>query len=162
MSDEDAAAAAEEKPKRVRNRPSRSTNVSRFERRAGKIAETLKQATKWQLGTSSDDDLDFTHTVERDAGKIGHALAAVGEWFDPVGKLFDIVFGLTGPLAVFVGLSPTLQAARRSALEQLEKRRERKQQQAQQLEEQRLAEQFDQGDTWPPLLEQEQPADVST
>lgn len=121
-------------PPRKRNRGTGGSTSSRFERRAGKIAETIQQATRWTLGSSDAKDLPFVETVERDADKIGHALAAVGEWFDPVGRLIDVVFGLTGPLAVFVGLSPSLQAARRSGQERLAQLRQRRQRQAEEAE----------------------------
>jgi hypothetical protein len=134
--EEEAEETPEAKPKTRRRRRAPATGGSRFERRAGKITETLTQATKWTIGGIGDKDLDFTHTVERDAQKIGHAFAAIGEWFDPVGKLLDVVFGLTGPLAVFVGLSPTLQAARRSGQERLAQWRERKQREVEELEQQ--------------------------
>lgn len=158
MSDEDDTPTDEPDPPKAKTRTRKRTSTgggSRFERRASKIADTLRQATSWSLPDL--EALPFVETVKRDADRIGHSLAAVSEWFDPVGKFIDVVFGLTGPLAVFVGLSPTLQAAKRSAQEKLRERRLAKQRQAEeaQLDEQHPDENDPNGMPWAETVQSE-------
>ena len=155
MSDEDDPPVEKPAPKVKASKP--RVNVSRFEKRAAKIADTIRQAANWSLPDL--EALPFVDTVKRDADRIGHSLAAVGEWFDPVGKLIDVVFGLTGPLAVFVGLSPTLQAARRAGIEKLHQRRVSQRRQAEEAQAEQVAEEDPNGMPWPNVDDQE-PAEI--
>ena len=67
--------------------------------------------------------------------------------------------GATGPLAVFVGLSPTLQAARRAAQEKLHQRRAKQRRQAEEAQAEQVAEEDPNGMPWPNVDDQE-PAEI--
>jgi hypothetical protein len=130
-------ATAEEKPKPRRGRPpgsrtkSSARSTSRLERRAGVIERTLEEVVQWaKVDFTDNSELSFLDTVKRDARRIGTGLAAIGERVNAFGKALDAIFGLTGPLAIFVALGPTVRAAYRDSREMFERRRQEKQRKA--------------------------------
>lgn len=129
---EAASEQQEAKPKRVR-RPAAAKQGAqlseRIERRAQKVAGTIKELLRWRSREQQDGDLDLPGTLERDADEIGRALAATAEHFAPFGMVIDLLFGETGPLAILLALAPTVRAARAATLARLRERRERLEQQ---------------------------------
>lgn len=117
---------AEEKPKR-RRRQTATVSSSRLEKRAGKVKETIVEATRWRL-RGDDETLGFVETVKRDADRIGHAVAAIGERVKPFGRMIDLLFGEAGPLSILVALAPSIRAGRRAVVEQAKTRRQRNEQ----------------------------------
>lgn len=153
MADDDAPLEeGEEKPKpqRRRRRTAATTgSTSRLERRAGKVAETVREMARWRLGDRGAERLGFVETVDRDASKIGHAVAAIGERFKSFGQVIDLVFGATGPIAILVALAPSIRAGR----DELRERRRERQKLRQEEQQQEQGEPFlpdpDDPSSWP-------------
>lgn len=140
LNEEQTGEEPAEPPKKPRRRRNAASNApkrtGRFERRAGKAAETIRKLIHIRRPDLDISDKTFVEIVERDADAWGRFLAQLGEWILPVGQLIDLAFG--APLLVLLDLAPSVRAARRD----LAKRRQQKKQLA---EEQRLAEQEQEG-----------------
>jgi hypothetical protein len=122
----------EAKKPRVRASRAKNTppNLSRLERRAAKVKETIVEAVAWAGLDFGGDDLSFVETLKRDADRVGHGIAALAENFKPFGIVIDKVFGATGPLAIFVALAPSIRAGRRDLVAKLGQRKQRQADQA--------------------------------
>lgn len=92
---------------------------SRFERRASKAEETIRQLVELGKPQLDISDLSFAEVVHRDARAWGRFLAQIGEWFVPFGAFVDLLFGQ--PFVILLNVVPSFRAARRD----LAARRER-------------------------------------
>jgi hypothetical protein len=131
IDDDDAlvepSAATEPKPKRTRNRATRSdagtgkTRTSRAQRRADAARDTLREILRLRKPDLDVEGLSFVEVVDRDADAWGHFVAQLAEWFSPVGQLVDLLFG--APLMTLIGLAPSVRAARRDLSSRTERKK---------------------------------------
>lgn len=119
---------------RTRKTTAAPTSNSRLERRAAKVKETILEAVQWVGLDFGGEELSFVETLKRDADRVGHGVAAIAENFKPFGVVIDKVFGVTGPLAIFVALAPSIRAARRDLTAKLTERRRRQEEAAREAE----------------------------
>lgn len=124
---------------RPRGSAGRKHVSTRFERRAKRAEETVRELVelgKPNLGIS---DLSFVEVVHRDAAAWGRFLAQIGEWFVPFGSAVDLLFGQ--PFVIMLNVVPSFRAARRDLAELRDRRAaEREQEREQELEDDELRE----------------------
>lgn len=101
-------------------RPRSSKPSSRFQRRAEKATETVRELVRIRLPELDVSDLSFAETVDRDAQAWGDFLAQLGEWLVPFGTFLDLVFGVG--LIRILRVAPSFRAARRELVERRERR----------------------------------------
>lgn len=101
---------------------------SRFERRAQKAEQTVRELIRLGKPDLDVEGLSFAEVVDRDAKAWGRFLAQVGEWFVPFGSFVDLVFG--SPLVILLNMAPSFRAARRDLAERRERRAAERQRQA--------------------------------
>ena len=127
MADEDGEQKVDEEPKPAPRKrgPRKQAPVmsAKLEARGQKIAETIREISGWIRRHAPQEELGFADTIERDATKIGGALASLGNRFKLVGRTMDLLFGEGGPLSILVALSPSIRAGRRSLAERRTVRR---------------------------------------
>lgn len=123
----------EKKPRRRRKTAAAPKRTSRFDRRAGKATETIRELVHLRRPDLDIEGKTFLEIVDRDASAWGAFLAQLGEWVVPFGQLIDLAFGQ--PLLVLLKLAPSVRAARRD----LSARRERKREERALAEEQEMA-----------------------
>lgn len=135
--DDEQTAPPTPKPKRKRRASTTAQGepkrTGRFERRALKAQQTLRDIIRLKRPDLDVEGMTFVEVVDRDAEAWGKFLAQLAEWVVPFGQLVDLVFG--SPVALVVGLAPSVRAARRD----LSVRRARKQEAARQAQEEAAA-----------------------
>lgn len=110
---------------------------TRFERRAKRVEETIRELVKLGKPDLDVEGLSFSEVVNRDVSAWGRFFAQLAEWLPPFGAAIDLVFG--SPLVTVLNMLPSFRAARRD----LRVRREQRQAEleaAYEAEEQRAAE----------------------
>lgn len=117
---DDPVPPAEPQRKRRRSSPGRKP-TSRFQKRADKAAETVRELVRLRRPDLDVTDQTFSEVVDRDHKAWGEFLAQIGEWIPPVGLLIDLVFGAA--LVRVLKMAPSFRAAQRD----LRARRERRQ-----------------------------------
>lgn len=132
-------AASKPKPERKtrsdKGKPrSHARGAGRFQRRAEKATETVRELTRIRMPELDVSELSFVETVDRDADAWGDFLAQLGEWFVPFGAFLDLFFG-AGLIRV-LRVAPSFRAGRR---ELMVRREQRAAERAEQAEEEELA-----------------------
>lgn len=105
---------------RPRGGTSRKHVSTRFERRAKKAEETVRELVRLGKPDLDVEGKTFLEIVDRDAPAWGRFLAQVGEWLVPFGSFVDLVFG--SPLVILLNMAPSFRAARRDLAELRERR----------------------------------------
>jgi len=123
---EDAETAAPATTRKRRTRKAAPAVSAKLEARGRKISETIREVSGWIRRHAPQEELGFADTIDRDAEKIGGAIAALGNRFRAVGRAMDLLFGEGGPLSILVALSPSIRAGRRSLAERRTLRREQR------------------------------------
>ena len=125
--DEELAAATEaatkppqRKTRSDKGKPRSSKPSSRFQRRAEKAAETVRELARIRMPELDVSELSFVETVDRDADAWGDFLAQLGEWLVPFGTFLDLFFGV-GLIRV-LRIAPSFRAGRRELVERRERR----------------------------------------
>ena len=117
--------AEEQKTRKTRSdkgttRSGKRAHVStRFQRRAEKAKETVRELVRIRMPELDVSELSFVETIDRDADAWGDFLAQLGEWFVPFGTFLDLVFGVG--LIRMLRIAPSVRAGRRELAERRER-----------------------------------------
>lgn len=93
---------------------------TRFERRASRAEETVRQLVELGKPDLDISDKSFVEIVHRDAKAWGRFLAQLGEWIVPFGAFVDLAFGQ--PFVILLNVVPSFRAARRDFAQARERR----------------------------------------
>lgn len=93
---------------------------TRFQRRAEKVEETIRELVRIGKPDLDVEGLSFSEVVNRDVKAWGNFVAQIAEWLPPLGTAIDVAFG--SAFVTVLNMLPSFRAARRDLAERRERR----------------------------------------